>query len=349
MKHKAALKQERTRNAGVDFAKAIAIFCVIIIHNCGTALSGPLFTFDWVSAAVLRSAAAAAVPLFFLCSGALLLNPEKELSVKQLFRKRIPRILAALLVWAFLYKCFDLLAARAFTWENLLTALKETLLFKHKYHLYFLQIMLIVYLWLPVTRLLTKHASEQELRYFLALWAVFGLLFPAVKGFWPFTLLDGIPLQWAISMTYASVGYTVLGYYLDTRKPAVSAGAVSACAGFALTLAGTLLMSAKNGALYTGFLEGMSPGTALLAAGLFVLCSAETRVRNSKPVELLSRASFCIYLVHVFVISLLQKAGIFDFSPVAVSILLVCVINLAASFGIWFVLRKIPFVNKWLI
>lgn len=48
----------------------------------------------------------ASVPLFLMASGALLLDPGRELTLRKLYTKNFPRLLIALLFWAVCYKLF---------------------------------------------------------------------------------------------------------------------------------------------------------------------------------------------------------------------------------------------------
>ena len=64
----------------------------------------------------------------------------------------------------------------------------------------------------------------------------------------------------------------------------------------------------------------------------------------------LSKASFCIYLVHLFFLDLLMKAGYYTgalnpvWSAPAETVVLV-----ACGFVTWLVLRKVPLVKRYLI
>ena len=339
------MQSKSIRNQGVDLTKAIAILGVIIIHTSSTGLNYSLLSFDWLSSVFVRSVVSASVPLFFMCSGALLLDGKKDFSLRQLYTRRLPRILLALLVWATGYKVFHLLYAGTFSAALLIRALKEVVLFNHEFHLYFLHIILIVYIFLPIARVFTKNASCADLRYLLIVWFAFGILYPTVKGFWPFTLLSGIPTQWAINMTYAAIGYAILGHYMTQYPIRRSLLLISGAVGFVIVFAGTVFMSTRAQALYTGFLEGMSVGVAFLAVGIFGLCCRENKLSKTAVIRQLSNGSFCIYLVHVFMIYFLQELGIHTFSPYIVSIPLISLLNLLLSFVVYAVLKQIPLVR----
>lgn len=89
------------RSVPVDAAKTAAIFGTLLIHaSAAGGFAGAPGSFGWTSRPVLELPAAQRGAVFFLCSGALLLPPEKEVTVRRVWTKYIPRILAALLFWA---------------------------------------------------------------------------------------------------------------------------------------------------------------------------------------------------------------------------------------------------------
>ncbi len=347
----------RERRMSIDALKAISIFGVLVIHTLGGGFSNlAIGSFDWYSAVFWGSLIRFAVPVFFMCSGSLLLDPEKEISFKSLYTKYIPRILAALVFWALAYEAYDIgnaaIAAGSFDYNLVIASQKNMVLFRHHFHLYFLHIMILVYIFLPVTRILVKNASKPELNYILAIWFLLGIVFPRLRQYYPFSLLSGIPAQYGINMTYSAVGYGILGYYLHRFRPKkVLPMLLIFLAGFAVTFGGTIYLSLANNRNMTLW-EGMSPGVALMATGLFGFLTCLFDDKSSPgPVRELSLASFCIYLVHDFFNQILRYKDIMihNFKPVLVSIPVISSIVLLASYLVYLVLRKIPLVNKYLI
>ncbi len=333
------------RKTGIDLVKAVAIFCVIVIHTCppGYSRSG----FDFGASVFWGSLTRMAVPLFFMCTGALLLDPERDFSLGRFFRKNYVRIIIALFFWAAAYKLYHLNQQGTLDAASIFPALKELVLFRHESHLYYLHIVLLLYACIPVLRVLTSYASRGQLLYLLALWALTGIVYPTVRAFWPFTQLSGIPVQWMMNMTWASLGYALLGHFL-MKYPLKPAAAAAVCVlGFLVTFGGTMIMS--RGKLYTGFLEGMSIGVALEAAGFFALLSG-VELRHAGLTRFLSRASFCVYLTHMFVLYAGAEHGwSILLLPCAVSIPLAALGALAVSCGVYFVLSKIPIVKRYLV
>jgi len=340
------------RERSIDLIKVIAIIGVVTIHACAGGFSYAVGSFNWVASLFFGSLTRASVPLFLMCSGALMLDPNRELSMKKLYTKNYLRLLAALFFWAAAYKVFHLLVGRALSAENIVQALTEVLLFRHESHLYYLHIILLVYAFLPVNRLFVKYSDKRLLEYALSLWFVLGIVYPTVTPFPPFSLLSGIPDQWSINMTYASIGYGLLGYYLKmyplSRKFVYPLIGVI---GFAFVFAGTWLMSASQNGLYQHFLEGMTLGVALLAIGIFGSCTAiPVHAGESDFLTFGSKSSFCIYLVHMFFLMIFSSVGFtVNIFPCLISIPLIVIANLICSGCVYLALTKLPVVNKWLI
>ena len=340
------------RDGGADFLKAFAIVGVLLIHASTDGYQSPLGSFDWLAALFWGSVSRASVPIFLMVSGALMLDPNKELSLKRLWTRNLPRLILALFFWAFAYQLYRLVfLSGGVTVDGLVRAVKDTLLFHHEFHLYYLHIMLVVYAVLPMTRLITAHADKRTVEYLLALWALAGIVYPTFKGFWPFTLLYGIPTQYALNMTWASIGYGLLGWYLRTYARRWQVWAGVAVVGLAMVYGGTVLPSLAAGTLNTAALEGMSPGVALLGAGV---CGAAFAGLRGRPpfrwASLLSRASFCVYLVHVFFLYILKSLGLWaGAGPCVLSVPLTAAAMLACALAVWLVLSRVPVVRRWLI
>lgn len=342
------------RNRAVDLVKTIAICDVVVSHVDVPAFSaGAVGSPAWLCALFWASITHVSVSLFLMASGTLLLDPGRPMTLKKLYTKNFPRLLAALLFWAFCYHLAGLLAAGQLSAAGLAQAVRDTLLFRHEEHLYYLHIMLLVYAFLPVTRLIAQHTDRRQLRYLLGLWFLLGIVYPTVRPFPPFTELAGIPTQWLMNMTYASIGYTLLGYDLSAYGKTVRrwVWAAMMAAGFLLAFGGSWAMSAAEGALNTHFLEGMSIGICLAAAGIYGLClSAPVPERAGRGAALVSRASFCVFLVHIFFLKLFGRLGLTALAgPAIVSVPLVSLLILLCGVGTWCVLSRIPVVKNWLV
>ena len=192
---------KQNRNGAIDRIKTIAILSVLTIHSFTSCFRSPLGTWDWYGGLLISAAARAAVPLFFMCTGALMLRPERDLSLRRLFTRYIPRLLAALFFWAFVYKVYDrwetgyTTGVKALTAANLWFDFKTLFFFKHESHFYYVHMVLLFYVMIPVLRLFVKSADRKLLRYALAVWFVTGIVLPTARPYYPYNHFSGIPLQ----------------------------------------------------------------------------------------------------------------------------------------------------------
>lgn len=339
------------RDPALDASRALAIVQVVITHVSSAGLSFPAGSFPWWSALTWNALPRATVPLFLLCSGALMLA--RDIPLKRLFGRNVLRIVLAMLFWAFLYRLYHLVPD-GFTLAGLWEAVKHTLLLHHEFHFYYLHILLLVYAILPVTRVFVRNASRRDLDYFLAFWFVTGILFPLLKHFWPFDLITAIELRYTLNSAYSSVGYGVLGYYLHQYGKTIPRRhfTLALTGGVLLTVGGTALVSLKAGTLVEFFLDGWSPGPMLMAAGLFGLFLGVQTWPDwlSRTIGRLAKASFCIYLTHVFFLLILQKLGLTAaaWSPL-LSVPAISLFIVIAGWLIYEVLRHIPVVKTYLI
>lgn len=343
----------KNRSIGIDLIKLIAIFSVVMIHVSSQYLTvyGTVGTWQYDASAIWRSLCSAGVPLFLMCSGALMLRPEKELPLKRLYLHNILRLVIAMLVWAFAYKLWGLYFSGQFNGEGIVRSIKEILVFDQRFHLYYIHIMLLVYFFLPVTRSFVKNASEKEMKYFLLAWFALGILYPTLRPYWPFKLIQGFPTQWAINMSYAAIGYGVLGYRLSRRKFSTKSGLILTIAGLAAVMLPTVFVSRNNGVLFENCLEGMSVGVCLFASGLYILgLRAGEKMRRGRGLAVyISRASFCIYLSHIFVLDVLRSLGAFGLAAPALAIPLLTAVIVAVCCAVYWVISHIPVLNKWIV
>ena len=346
-----AQRQSR-RDPALDTVRALAIVMVLVIHTAAPALSGlapgaP----DWWGALAWAAAARPAVPLFFLCTGALMLC--RDITPKRLFTHNLPRILCAMFAWAFLYRLYWLWDGGALTPAAVWDAAKCTLLLQHEFHFYYLHILLLVYAFLPALRVFVRAASRRETAYLLAPWLAAGIVLPLAQNFWPFTLVYQVSGWYVMNMAYSAIGYALLGLCLRQYGAAIRRGWYWAAllGGLALTFGGGAALSLRDGALSLPFLEGMSPGPMLMALGVFglVLTRRELPARLASPVERLSRASFCVYLSHVLFQQVFLRLGISAAHWCALTIPALTLLLLACGRLTWEILRRIPVVNTYLI
>ena len=351
------VKPKKGRDAALDTVKLWACFAVIVIHVSGGGVASlDVRSGSWLACTLWDSLARFAVPSFLMCTGALMLSPKKTLDVKTIWKKYFWKMLRILWFWGWMYLLFDVAGKAAsgtppepgWFWRTI----RDTLLFRDQIHLYYLQMLLLLYACLPVLRVFTKNATDRELDYALAVWLLAGILLPILKG--PLSHFGGITPQYAMNMCWSALGFALLGYTMYARpaRPERKGFYLALfLGGFAFTFGMTVLASLRGGAVNADFMDGMTPGPAAMAAGAFGLarCRHDGQTSSTRLAKLVN-AGFCIYLVHYFFLLIFNHFGINVtlFAPLA-EIPLETVIVFALGYCAWWVLDKIPFVKKYLI
>lgn len=262
----------RERIGWVDLLRVIACFLVVFSHCCDPFVA----QFDNDRAAFLTgvfsgSFVRCCVPLFVMMTGVLLLPVRMETGA--FYRKRIGRIVAALIFWSLLLPVLYYFYLRAvptaspsidpalFTPEASLPKL-WTWVFNFTYDttpLWYLYMLVGLYLIMPVLSAWLERATRRDLRILLGAWGI-TLLLPYVKMIAPLlgyagnygnTGLFGV-CDWNEFGTFYYVsgfaGYLVLAFYLVKFPPVCSTRRLMAVtipmflAGYAVTAAGYVVM-----------------------------------------------------------------------------------------------------------
>lgn len=342
------------RSLGIDLTKALAICAVLFIHCSADHFAcHEVGSLRWTAAAFYGCVSRWAVPVFMLCSGVLMNDTGRDLPLKKLFGRYLLRLAASLAVWAAFYEVCRLWLSRGTAPLGALVrqACQNLLYGTTYYHLYYFWFVFALYLALPLTRLIARHASEAELRYLLAVWLFAGGVLQFLRYFWPFSQMGSSLLYLMIPGAALCPGLGLLGWYFYQHPPKKWYPALLLfLLGFGVTFSGTLRRSIAAGGLEPLYLDGMGLFSLMMAAGIFRLCQWAGEHWRTMPgaVRFLSSASFCIYLIHPF-FQALAKPSFFLSLPVYYAVPAQAALLLVLSGAAYCVLRRIPVVNRWLI
>ncbi len=270
-----------------------------------------------------------AVPSFLMVSGALLLDPAKEITIQKIFQKYILRVVIALLA-------FSLLSGFAEFFEGTSWS-----------HLWYLYLMVGLYLLLPFYKKITAHSSDTELRYLLCVYAVFLSVLPVLK-------LWNVKTGFYICTSTIYPFYFFCGYALHRGVFRINRGIALAFAVVGTAaVTGFTMLSVIGGVDGIGMLYNYSSIFVLLqSVGLFALLDREPAGEKlgmgKKLVLEVDSCSFGIYLIHmIFVRGVYKHTGIHPYGPGSVLILAGLVLGiLLVSYVVTWVLKKIPGVRK---
>lgn len=346
----------------LELLRGIAVLLVIFNHTDGFFLyySTTENGLTWIWSLFCSVLCRINVPLFFMISGALLLG--KEESLRDLFRKRIARILAVLLIFSLFQYGIDLWRGAAVP-VSLSWFVKAVLAGQVEETYWFLYAYLGMLLLLPFLRCLVRQLPVSGYRYLLALEVALGVVAPVIGA------VTGFGLQSTVFQLNVYVFYLLMGYDLDQRAKTAAGAEKKETAVAALTALGCICLTVgivvwrrlAHGSYQQGDLDWFTP---VLAVAVFDLVRCLCRVVKARParvhthtgmrrllrrsVETVGSCAFGIYLVEQPVRILLLRLY-FYFCDHTVGVI-ACTVYVLSTFLVSLcaalLLRRIPLLKK---
>ena len=328
-----------------------ALFLVILLHA-----SSPLLMdvqkaklSDWLVADFYNALSRFAVPVFVMVTGALTFSKEYELG--SFLKKPLSRIIWPFLFWSLVYVGYgwydEELNFNNDVWYNIMLVLHQ-LKYGAYYHLWYVYMLIGLYLIIPILSKFIRNASEKEIRYFLLVWfIVVAFSQPYLNRFWP---------QVDVRYFTGYIGYLVLGYYL-ANKPVPERGLLVPLWIFYLVclssiVLGTYFITESTHSLSTIMYEPLGPFIILYSAGIFLLVRATPYRAPRWLVGIRDTAgnySLGIYLCHALFLTLLSDWGVsYQLCNPYLSIFITALVCFVLSFGLIFILSKIPFIGRYI-
>lgn len=349
-----------------DILRIVATFAVILLHVSCSYWDTNTFNLDWNVRNIYDSLVRWCVPIFVMISGALFLNPQKQIFTKKLYTKNIVRIISAFFLWSFIYTIYQYVFINN---QDITTLI--VYFFNGPYHFWFLYMIVGLYITVPILRQITKDISTTK--YFLIIAFIFTFVLPLIlvitSKALPFITIKSIGITRLsykifniINLSIITIGYSgyfILGYYLNyifnpskrQLKFIYSLGIIS----FILIATFTASISYIKGGLSEYFYDYLTLFVLFEAIAVYLFVKNFTpklklSLKAIKIITYLSNISFGIYCVHILVLSILSIIGFSStrFNTI-ISIPIISVLTFIISSLIAICLHKIPFCRKYMM
>ncbi len=338
----------------LDFLRAIATFAVIALHVSAMCVAdNSVFpSQEWEIANVFDSMTRFCVPIFVMISGSMFLNPQKTITVKDIYQKYITRIACALIFWNTVYSLFYRIT------NNVPVNIADII--HGPMHLWFLFMICGLYIATPILRSITKDIHTASYFIIIALIFTFFLpntfefiitLFPRATeatGLFSKLLSMANPSIVAGFSAYFILGHLIHNNALKHSKLSYVMGGVSSLAVIIITH----YISHRIGEPILFLYNYLNIFTFMTSVAIFIWAKNNISETTINPVlrriiKSVSNLSFGIYLVHMLVLELLHKNGInYTIANPILSIPLVSAAIFIISYGISYICHKIPYLHK---
>lgn len=334
----------------IDILNIVACICVVAMHCNGIVHN---FSYDraWKTSLIVETAAYWGVPIFFMITGATLLDYTKKYDTKIYMKKRILKTFFPFIVWSLffliagihdgIWKMTDLNLVKVFT-----------MIFNSQINsvYWFFPVLFSVYLGIPVFAHLKEEKKDKIINYII----IYGIIMISIVPC--LCTLFGIEFNWAYSpvmcggyMLLALIGYRLSKTALDKKMRCV----IYACGvgGWLIRFLSTLLVSLKIGELYKTFWGYYNFPTVMFSIAVFVWFQyrdwgwLENKVRLQKIISSISGCSFGVYLLHYYFVCKIPEKFVLNIAGWqwrTFGVILVYSISLVI---IW-IMKKIPVVKN---
>lgn len=338
----------------LEVLRCVALLCVVSIH----VVSLPVHNWranpgtEYPVYSLVYTIGNLGVPLFLMISGSLLLDLQKDISLKKLYKKMIPRILIPLIFFGYCFALMEIFfETRSMNARMFMEGFFRVLNKKSWTHLWYLYLMIGIYLVLPVIRMLLNKISDKELEYLMGVLCFLAFVIPTINAVFGTTISLEQPKP-LCHLTSFIMGYVISQYYTSKKfkKYLYVSGSIS--------LAVLVIFGLFSGAISYECYKILAQYDCIFIFGaasmIFLLFNdkktiIEKIVKNQGNYLLsLANCSFGIYLIHPVIINILYKVvgcQPIMFHPV-ISIPVFCAaIIVPCHIAVW-IMKKIPVVRR---
>jgi len=327
--------------------RAAATLGVIFIHTSSylTGSLGQIPQSHWLIAIIMNTMVRWSVPIFVMLTGTFVLNNYQG-PIGIFLSKMFYKIIVPFLVWSVVYLLFN-------NWDSLLganlTNAQKGQLVLDKFitgsavHLWYVYMIIGVYLVIPIFARWISVAQKNEQFLFLCFWFTMLIIYP---------FIDTYKHDFELGYFTGYIGYLVAGYYIFKYvKLNISLAWFIFVLSILFTVLATFHIAFEKNIDKEMFLAPLTPGIFMMSASIYLLFKQASFNLPSWVINFVNnicKYSYGIYLAHLLVLALIDDylISVASFNPL-LSIPVISILCMAFSFGVVFLLRKLPIIGKW--
>ncbi len=339
----------------VDYISVLSVlsaFAVVSLHT-----NGCFWEFSkeryWLTANIIESVYYFAVPVFFMISGATLMDYPKRYTNKVYAKKRIFRTVLPFLVWSIIgwliHVIHHLVCGIPIASEYLsLSGVWNDVIGTSFVPIYWFFIPLFMcYLCIPLFASIREEKRKPLFLYLVICAFVVNSLIPFCISI--FSLSYKWPFHFEVAggyLIYILLGYLLNRLIIDHKVRIVIY--ILAIGGLVLHIVGTYIMSMAAGKIIQVYKGYLNVPCLLYSIGIFIFFKMNYDKIMRKiggAIQFLKNYTFAVYLLHYFVMTYLIKVTHWDTHSIIYR-LLGPVLIWSICIGITYVIRKLPYGRK---
>jgi surface polysaccharide O-acyltransferase-like enzyme len=351
MKQATGNRQQATGNTTyLNVLRVLACIAVIIFHvfsNVVNSFGKSLTELEKYISTILINIWLWHVPSFVMISGVIFLNREKEITIRNLIKKYILRILLALFIFGIPFAFMEIFFNSHYQFNFTQIGITILNVFEGKLwdHMWYLYMIAGLYMLLPLFKLFVNQASKEILEYVLVILFIFTSIIPTFQNIVPFKFGIYIPINSVF------VFYLLFGYYIHQYDIRVNNKLLILMVLLYVLYISLMPLNKKfiSNTTIIGLYSNISPLVVLITFCIF--CYLRQNINSNKVFDFLSPQIFGMYLIHQFFLNIFFK--FIKFTPDKYPLILVIInitgmtIILSLLFSI--IARKIKIIKKYVL
>lgn len=340
------------RNVSLDLIKVVAVLAVILTHiSAGFVGYYETSSVEFIFGNIFDSISRLGVPLFVMVSGSLMLDKERNITVKKILFKYVKNIALLLIFWSLLYTiAFNIILPIYYGNKINIETVISGFVLGHS-HLWYLYMIIGLYLITPFLRLFVNEEHKSLVLLFIVISLAVQFTIPVLNGLAmirsEFTLLIKLINKFELHFFFGYTTYYLTGWYLthinigNKMKKAMSLLWLPA-------IIITIIYVQNTGDYNNGY-ANTNIFIFIYAVGVFVLLYnfSETLLRDriQNIIIHLSKLSFGVYIVHQLVLKI--ETMVFSYCSFPFLYIVCMLISTAViSFIGCYITSKIPGIRK---
>ena len=300
------LKEERKEY--IDILNVISCLAVVLLHTNNAFWR---FSYDsyWISANFIECIFYFAVPVFYMITGATIMNYREKYSTKTFFKKRCSKTVIPFVIWSvFAVIYFRVTQKNDFDTSSVRGIIDGIVNTKYVSIYWFFVGLFAVYLSIPVLSLIPKENRNRCYLYIVITAFVLNYAIPFVASVFP----KGIPYNSSLKMFFGDqyIFYALCGWLIDNieiKKKYRYGIYAFGLMGLLIHIFGTWYLSYRDGMINGLFKGYMNVPCILYSMAIFLLIkmffqSATPPVLYEKVVPFYKNTTYGIYLIHWYFI-----------------------------------------------
>ena len=290
----------------ISIAQVLSCLSVVVLH-----VNDNFWTFTgdsfWIKANIIESLFYPAAPIFFMISGATLLDYRDRYDTKTFIKKRIKRTLLPFIVWSFIGLLYRLLNQVIDIKTLTITGIIDSIINTRYVGVYWFFIQLFTIYILIILLSLVPKDKRVRLFYWFSIFSIILSIISVLFHFLGIQFNGGLSNGLVPYSVFIMLGYCISNVRISRRQRALIY--VLGVIGFLFILFGTMYLSLDSGEIVSVFKGYTNFPCVLYTVSVFTFIKYLPHkfiFGLKKQFESLSQATLGVYLIHWFLINIIM-------------------------------------------